>query len=102
MTKKMMNNQLVDLTPQEQADYDAQQISGAAQAAANAVIQGNAATLRTNIAARMAGIRTARTALGNGTIFAGLSVNEKAVIDGLLQDDLYLGRLALSLFDATD
>jgi hypothetical protein len=99
--KKMLNDQLVDLTPAEQAQYDADQISGAAQATAQATVQGNADTIRTGIGNRMAGIRTARTALANGTIFASLSTNEKAVIDGLLQDDLYLGRIVLNLYDGT-
>lgn len=61
----------------------------------------NEQTIRASIVTRLAKIRTARTALSNGNIFASLSVNEKAVIDGLLEDDLYLGRIVLSLFDGT-
>lgn len=102
MAKKMMNDQLVDLTPEEQAAYDAQQIAGASQSAAEKSLAQNAVEIRANILTRMDSVRTARTALANGNIFSSMSANEKLVIDGLLQDDLYLGRLILGLFDATD
>lgn len=61
----------------------------------------NAAAITQAITARLAQVRTARAALANGTIFAGLSAAEKAVLDGLLQNDIYLGRIALGLFEAT-
>lgn len=49
----------------------------------------------------MTQLRQARTALAGGAIFASLSANEKAVIDGLLADDIYISRLVLNLYDGT-
>jgi hypothetical protein len=89
------------MTPAEQAQFDAdQQAAATAQTAAN-VLMANAATITTTLQTRLPQIRTARTMISNGTIFAGLSANEKAVLDGLLADDIYLSRLVLELFDAT-
>jgi hypothetical protein len=85
--------------PMTDAEYAQMQTDNAA-AVVNAGMEANAATLRGSLNARLALIRTARAAIAGGSIFATLTANEKAVIDGLLQDDLYLGRLVLDLFDA--
>jgi hypothetical protein len=92
---------LVSMTPAEQAQYDADQAANATSATAAAQWLANEATITTAITTRLAQIRTARTAISNGTLFASLTANEKAVIDGLLADDIYLARLTLDLFDAT-
>lgn len=92
---------LVPMTPAEEAQAQADSAAGLAAANAASVLNGNHATILTAVNTRMAKLRTARTALAAGNIFASLSVNEKAVIDGLLEDDLYLGRLVLHLFDGT-
>lgn len=91
----------VPLTAEEEALYDADQASGAVSAAAAAAANANAATLRAAVTGRMTQLRNARTAIAAGNLFAGLSTNEKAVIDGLLEDDLYLARLVLGLYDGT-
>jgi hypothetical protein len=87
------------MTPAEQAQYDADEAAWAADTAAQLILLNNASAIRTAINTRLAQIRTARTALAGGSIFAALSANEKAVIDGLLADNLYLGRLTLNLYD---
>ena len=92
---------LVPLTPEEEAQLDADQAAGVLQAKADSIQYANAAAVRDLLAARMTKLRQARTALGNGNIFAALGVNEKAVIDGLLEDNLYLARLTLNLYDGT-
>jgi hypothetical protein len=89
------------MTPEEEAQHNADRASGAAAASVAATQLTNEQTIISQLAGRMAQIRTARTGLANGTIFAALSANEKAVIDGLLQDDLYLGRMVLQMFDST-
>lgn len=89
------------MTPAEQADFDALQQSAAAAQATTNVHLANETTVQAALTSRFALIRTARTAIANGNLFASLSANEKAVIDGLLLDDLYLGRLALELYDST-
>lgn len=91
----------VPLTPVEEAALDADQTALAAAATVQAGRLANQQSVRASITARMAQIRTARTALTNGNIFSALSVNEKAVIDGLLEDDLYLARLTLDLYEGT-
>ena len=101
MTKKMLDNELVDLTPQEQAEYDERQISGAAESAAQEVVKVNSETIHAAVETRMAQIRTARTALVNGTIFGAFTPQEKAVIDGLLQNDLHFSRIVLTRYDGT-
>lgn len=92
---------LVQMTPAEQAILDAEQAADAAASTAQAAAAANEQTIAASLQTRLAQIRTARTAIANGTIFAGLSANEKAVIDGLLADDIYLARLSLELFDGT-
>jgi hypothetical protein len=92
---------LVPLTSAEQTQLDTDQQTFQAIAAQQATFAASLATIQQNIASRLAQIRTARAALADGTIFASLSANEKAVIDGLLVDDIYLGRIALELFDGT-
>lgn len=92
---------LVPMTAAEQAQFDADQAAAAQVAADAAAKAANAATIRDTLNTRIAKLRTARTALSNGTIFASLSVNEKAVMDGLLEDNLYLARLTLNLYDGT-
>lgn len=91
----------VPLTPEEVAARDQEAADNVTAKAAAAVLDGNCDTIEAAINTRLAKIRTARTALAAGNIFAALSVNEKAVIDGLLEDDLYLGRMVLELFDGT-
>ena len=90
---------LVELTAEEEAAFAAEREAAATASAAFAERVANAAAISTAIRDRMSGIRQARTAIGNGNLFAGLSVNEKAVIDGLLEDDLYLARIALREYD---
>lgn len=92
---------LVQFTPEEEAQADADQAAWAVFAADVAAKNANASTVRASLNTRLAKLRTARTALGNGTIFGSFSVNEKAVIDGLLEDNLYLARLTLDLYDGT-
>jgi hypothetical protein len=92
---------LVPLSDVELAQYQADQTAGLAAAQQQATYATNAAMISTAVMNRLAQIRTARTALANGQIFAALSANEKAVIDGLLVDDIYLGRIVLELFDGT-
>lgn len=89
------------MTPAEVAQHDADVAASQAAAAESGILNGNHATILATINTRLAEIRTARTAIANGTIFTGLNANEKAVIDGLLEDDVYLARLALGLFDGT-
>lgn len=91
---------LVPMTAEEEAQHDADQAAGTAQATAAQQAAQTAATIADNLNTRMVKIRQARTALANGNLFAAMSANEKATIDGLLEDDLYLARLALHLYDA--
>lgn len=91
----------VPLTPAEEAQFDADQIAGATAASAADTRNANVSTIQTSISGRLTKIRQARNALAAGNIFAALSVNEKAVIDGLLEDNLYLARLTLNLYDGT-
>lgn len=92
---------LVPMTAAEETQLATDQAASAAATAATETQIANVATIRTSLQARMTKIRQARTALGNGNIFAAFTANEKAVIDGLLEDDIYLARLTLQLFDAT-
>lgn len=101
LSPEFPRGQLVQFTAAEEAQADADQAAFAVVVADTAAKDANASTVRGTLNTRMAKIRTARTALGNGTIFATLSVNEKAVLDGLLEDDLYLARLTLDLYDGT-
>lgn len=93
---------LVPMTPAEVAQYDADQTSGLSAAAVQETSRANLAAITTALTTRMATLRQARSALAGGAIFASLSVNEKKVMDALLQDDLQFARLILELFDATD
>ena len=92
---------LVAMTAAEEAQAAADAAAGQAAAAAAVIVDANAATIVSAIGSRLPKLRAARTALAGGTVFASLSVNEKAVIDGLLEDDLYLARLMLRLLDGT-
>lgn len=92
---------LVLMTAEEEAQLAADGAAWAAAAAAAAITSGNATTIRDAINARMEKLRQARTALAAGSIFAALSMNEKAVIDGLLEDNLYLARIVPNLYDGT-
>lgn len=96
------DGRLVPMTPAEQTRYDSDQITGLAAAAAQETIRSNVSAITTALTSRMATLRQARTAIAGGSIFASLSVNERKVIDALLQDDLQFARLILELFDATD
>lgn len=93
---------LVPLTTAEQTQLDTDRTAAATAAATTATTTANQQTLQQAVQNRLAGIRTARQAIAAGTIFAGLTANEKAVIDGLLQDDLRLIRLVTNLYDATN
>lgn len=90
------------MTPAEQAQCDADQAAGLAAAAVQDTINANQAAVTAALKARMVTLRQARTALAGGSIFASLSVNEKKVMDALLQNDLQFGRVVLELFDSTD
>lgn len=93
---------LVPMTPAEQAQFDADQAAAATASASAATVASNRGSIAQAAQTRLAQIRTARTALTNGTIFAAFSASEKAVIDGLLQDDLLLIRLGINLYDGTN
>lgn len=88
------------MTDAELAQYQTDQAAGTAQATAAQQTAQTAAAIADNLNARMVKIRQARTALASGNVFAAMTANEKAIIDGLLEDDLYLARLALHLYDA--
>lgn len=90
----------VPMTAAEQAEFDALQSAAATQTAAQQQAAQTAQTITDNLNGRMVKIRQARTALANGNLFAAMSANEKAALDGLLEDDLYLIRLALHQYDA--
>lgn len=92
---------LVPMTAEEEAQLAADLAASAAADEEQAERDENADTIRAGIQSRMVQIRQARTAIGNGNLFAGLSANERAVIDGLLQNDLYMGRILLNQFEAT-
>lgn len=92
---------LVTLSTDEEAQRLIDLSTGGTMSAQQSIWVSNYGTIVAGIAARLANIRTARQALAGGTIFSGLSTNEKAVIDGLLQDDLYFGRMLIEAFDAT-
>ena len=96
------NGHLVAMTPAEQAQYDADQVIGLAADDLQTSTRANQSALVAALSSRMATLRQARAALAGGSIFASFSVNEKKVIDALLQDDLQFGRLILEVFDATD
>lgn len=89
------------MTPAEVAQYQADQTVAAAAAATQTTQATNLSTIQQTLTNRLAQIRTARAAIAAGTLFASLTVNEKAVIDGLLADDIYIARLVLEQFDAT-
>lgn len=92
----------VEMTEAEEEQLEADQAAAAKAEAAEAACEQNAATIRQAIETQMGRIRTARTAISNGNLFQSLTANERNVIDGLLQDDLYVGRLLLNQLDATD
>jgi hypothetical protein len=92
---------LVQMTAAEETQLAADRAAWAAAATDESAKAANAEGVRNALQSRMAKLRQARNALASGAIFAGLSANEKAVMDGLLEDNLYLARLTLNLYDGT-
>lgn len=86
----------------EQAQYDVDQVAGAAAAVVQQTSRANQVALAAALAARMTSLRQARSAIAGGSLFASLSAAEKKVMDALLQNDLQFARLTLELLDATD
>lgn len=93
---------LVPMTTTEEAQWAADQAAGTAANNAYEAAHANALAMGSALAGRMTSLRQARVALAGGSIFAALSVNERKVIDMLLQDDLQFARLILEQFEATD
>lgn len=90
---------IVPMSPAEQADYDARQISSAIDAQRDATTAANRASIISGLTTSIDRLTTARAALSGGTIFSTLTSVEKSALDAMLRTNLQLARLALQSFD---